>query len=136
MNQAATFNNKLLMTAFALLCSSAACSIRSETVQVPKTATSAAAPCGSGKILFHIVVAEGGPIPKVSVRVVANDGMKRLGETDQFGRICISDSEIFRPEVQCLLFCRAGYFCGAFVPSEEKQGYREQLVALARIELP
>lgn len=108
----------------------------SEVVRISPKKASAETPCGPERILFHVFVAEGAALPKVEVRAVTTSGMERLGETDKLGQICLSDSEIFQPQVQCVLFCRPGYFCGAFIPKEEDPGFREQLLALARVELP
>lgn len=90
-----------------------------------------AAPCGADSVLFHIAETEGRGIPGVQVQAISRTGNVDLGQTNKLGQICVSESVIFDESVQCVLFCREGFYCGAFTPRTERKGFRERLLALA-----
>lgn len=92
--------------------------------------------CGSDSVLFHVANEEGPVLPKVRVRAVTRHGFEELGETNDLGQICLAEAVVHGPDVECLLFCRSGYFCGAFIPQEEPRGFLEHLIILAKIALP
>lgn len=111
----------------------AACATGANLQEVPDRPISA---CGPEAVLFHVATEAGPVLPKVRVRAVTRQGWEELGETNKLGQICLAESKVNSPEVECLLFCRSGYFCGAFIPREEPPGFREHLIALARLALP
>jgi|SRR5712675_2482445 len=42
------------------------------------------------------------------------EGLLEMGETDSVGQLMVSEDILARPDAMALLFCKKGFFCGAF----------------------
>lgn len=99
-----------------------------------KTAASAAAPCGEGRILYLVSDQEGPELDDVHISIVTKSGIRSLMKTDfTQGNVCLEKAIIRDPGTYCILFCREGYHCGALIPNKELLKFGELKIALARI---
>ena len=70
----------------------------------------------------------------VSVTLIGKTGaVTDLGKTDGFGALSVGKDRL-RKEGSVILFCREGFFCGAFLVDEERFfDYNERYIELAPI---
>ena len=75
----------------------------------------------------------GAALPGVRVAVVSqHDAITDVGTTDAYGYLAVPMSRLRTNEARAVLFCRPGYFCGAFRLDEaDFFSYRERYIDLA-----
>lgn len=91
--------------------------------------------CGVEEMLLLVVEESGRRIPGAQVTLVNPAGPRRLGETGDFGEICVARSEFDSSVEEYLMFCREGYFCGIFDVQKDVARFDERIIALARVVL-
>lgn len=86
-------------------------------------------------MLLVVVEESGRRIPDVQVTLVGPGGARPVGETGDFGEVCVARSEFDASVEEYIMFCREGYFCGIFGVQKDVVRFNERLIALARVVL-
>jgi|GEM_PF-2297420 len=63
-------------------------------------------------------------LPGVEVSAVSAEGLSPLGTTDRSGTLCLDKEETRGKKPLVILFCKPGFFCGAFRTDQVVAGYR------------
>lgn len=122
----------LTIVAIALGIGSASCSIvRGDPAALYPRAEEGA------QICFH--VADGSTLKQlegVEILLVSSEGLRPIGVTPRHGVVCVPKHELQREHHGALLFCREGFFCGAFrldkaVAGREFLEFDERFIVLA-----
>lgn len=106
-----------------VLSTAAACSLSASTPIPDSTDES---------FLLVVGTVESEALPGTEVVLYSAGGERSMGTTDALGALAVSRSELAGAAGRVVVFCREGFFCGAWRPStDEIRGLAEFYIQLA-----